>query len=534
MDIISRAVENGWHICKEVKTEEHTWKSFAEHTKGKHIFLFGTAGGLEYFLRNYGRDVKIDGVVDNDKKKQNHKLGDLCGDAWRNKYGELIIHGMEVFNRYSSQEIAVIITSIKNYALIMEQLRQRGIDNCYVLLPMEQNKRKKLEYKEECFEEIRGRYKQQCCCQKIEDNKIVMLIGLYGGHARQITRALLKEGRELDIVWIVRTLDIEKPDKVRLVYENNWKNYMYEMETAKIWIFDDPVPYFFHKREGQIYIQVKHWSSITLKKFYLDDKEFCGATEEKEKIRRDGERMDYVFTGSELDEESCRRGLMFQGEAVRIGSARSDILFDKTIKEKVLTWFGLERNTKICLYAPTYRQKEFHKKSSISISLDMLALLDALKNKWGGSWRLLVRLHPCLGYGENLWGNNENILDARGYLDSEELVAASDVMIADYSSITFEGAYKKEPVFLYAPDRKEYINGERDLLIDYGTLPFPTAESNEELHNRIKEFKAEEYEKNVAAFLDSYGVHEDGHASERASKFIIGLLDGDLKGKNNG
>ena len=29
----------------------------------------------------------------------------------------------------------------------------------------------------------------------------------------------------------------------------------------------------------------------------------------------------------------------------------------------------------------------------------------------------------------------------------------------------------------------------------------------------------------VTAFLDKHGVHEDGHASERAVDFILGLLD---------
>ncbi len=296
------------------------------------------------------------------------------------------------------------------------------------------------------------------------------------------------------------------------------------METAKIWIFDDLVPYFLRKRRDQIYIQTKHWSSITLKKFYLDDKAFCKNIDEREKVLFDGGRMDYVFTGSEFDEESCRNGFMFKGKAIRVGSARSDVLFDKTVKEKVLIKFGLERKTKVCLFVPTYRQREHDRKCNVSISLDMKALLKVLKDKWGGTWYLFVRLHPCLGGMENIFDKDDNIINAGSYPNSEELVAASDIMIADYSSIMFEGAYKKEPIFLYAPDRKEYVEGERDLLIDYDKLPFPIAESNEELHQRIKDFEIEEYKKNVVEFLDSYNVHEDGHASERAAKFIIELL----------
>ena len=98
------------------------------------------------------------------------------------------------------------------------------------------------------------------------------------------------------------------------------------------------------------------------------------------------------------------------------------------------------------------------------------------------------------------------------------------MMITDYSSIMFEAAFVKKPVFLYAPDRKEYIDGERGLLIDYDSLPFPIAETNTELYNQIDIFDEVEYKKSVTVFLERYGVHEDGHASERAADFIISIL----------
>jgi CDP-glycerol glycerophosphotransferase (TagB/SpsB family) len=89
----------------------------------------------------------------------------------------------------------------------------------------------------------------------------------------------------------------------------------------------------------------------------------------------------------------------------------------------------------------------------------------------------------------------------------------------------FEPAFVKKPVFLFATDRKEYIDKEYDLLIDYDTLPFPIAESNEELARNIENFNQAEYEKKLDAFMEKYGVHEDGHASERAAEFISGLID---------
>lgn len=117
------------------------------------------------------------------------------------------------------------------------------------------------------------------------------------------------------------------------------------------------------------------------------------------------------------------------------------------------------------------------------------------------------------------------VVNMSAYVDGEEAAAACDIMISDYSSIMFEPAFVKKPVFLFATDKKGYIDKEYDLLIDYDTLPFPIAESNRELIHNIEGFKQDDYENNLDLFMKQYGVHEDGHASERAGKMISDLID---------
>ncbi len=86
----------------------------------------------------------------------------------------------------------------------------------------------------------------------------------------------------------------------------------------------------------------------------------------------------------------------------------------------------------------------------------------------------------------------------------------------------------KKPVFLLAMDRTKYIDHEYDFLLDYDTLPFPIAETNEELVNHIMDFDRTLYENRLTTFLERYGVNEDGHASERAAGFIMGLFEKDV------
>jgi CDP-glycerol glycerophosphotransferase len=530
---IPRAMKKEMYSYNVIETEKQNWESFQECVKEKQLFLFGAGKGLNHFLRNYGKQIHIDGVIDNNPCIQGQNLGTCCDEAWQTKYDILPVYAPKVLMEYSKEDIVVLITSTYFYEPMFKQMEEMGIENCYVLSMMETDVRSHLTNKEnEETGKIREDYIDEYCRQDIEEKKIIMLIGVYGSHARQITKALLRVSTDLDIVWIVNDMRVETPDGVRLVYGKNYKRYVYEMETAKIWIFDDIISPQIRKRESQIYIQVKHWSSITLKKFYLEDKSPVLTPEVEAAIKYDGARMDYLFSGSEFDEASFQRGFMFQGENIRVGSPRSDILFDSEITKKVKKHFHLGKSDKICLYVPTYRLEDVEKNRNISIALDMELLLKVLRKKWEGEWFLLVRFHPGLILKDNILMDSPYIINAGKYTDSEELVAASDIMVTDYSSIMFEAAYKKEPVFLYAPDREKYIGKERELLIDYNMLPFPIAESNEELNQNIMEFEIEKYQESIKAFMDGYGVCEDGHASERAAEFIIELLEKCLKEDN--
>lgn len=528
MNFITKAINENMHLCENKDLAAQRWSQFEEQSKGKKIFVFGVGYGMDYFLRNCCDNIEIYGVLDNDRHKQHQKLGWYCSEAWQTEYENIIIQEPDILNTYKPQDIVVLITSANYYQSIIEQLQQEGIDNVFLLLMMEVNKRKELNWEEmmeEDTDKLAYDYAKWCCQQEIESNKIVMSYGEYGGHAKYITKQLLRLRNDLDIVWLVYEPQMEAPEGVRLVFKNNMKRYIYEMETAKIWLNDVTVHKYIIKRQNQIYIQTKHWSSITLKKFGLDDKSSCVSAEIESLVKRNGEMMDYLFSGSEFDEETYRSGYAFQGKAVRIGSARSDILFDKYVKQKVYSKFCLKPETQVLLYVPTYRHKEYIENRSMKVSLDFNGLLDVLRQKYGGEWYLFVRLHPRISFEKSGIKESKWIINAGNYPDSEELVAASDIMVTDYSSIMFEGAFVKKPIFLYAPDKEEYIDGERGLWLDYDSLPFPIAETNDKLRHVIMDFDRRKYEEDVTNFLDRYGVHEDGHASERAAQFILDLLE---------
>lgn len=525
MSVISEAIKKGFHISGRDELDHQTWELFEDKVHGKKLFIFGIGNGAAFYLSKY-RKHTLEGIIDNDKAKQGiaakwfmpKEADDVCRD--------LCISDISILKQYHPDEIVVLITGLISYSGIYDQLESYGIRHKYALLPMEASWRQNHTYEPEADTE---QYIEKCCKEKINEKKIVFSDqNSYGGHGKYITEQLLKIRKDLDIVWVVKDPFLKVPEEVRLVNRLNNQRYIYEMETAKMWVADYCAPTFLKKRQGQIFVMVKHWAGITLKTFALDILRFKNITDPELVSKQSGDNMDYIIVGSEFDEKSCRSGFAFKGETYYAGSPRSDILFHpQEIREKVCGQYHIDQDCHILMYAPTFRYgPEFTSKwESRNIGLDYELVKQTLEKNFGGKWCIILRLHPSVKKESHGIKRPEYVIDASEHPDSQELVAASDILITDYSSIMFEPAFVKKPVFLFATDKKEYINGERELLIDYDTLPFPIAESNAELVQKIQDFNRQEYEEAVTEFLDKYDVHEDGHASERAAAFISDLMD---------
>ena len=529
MDLINKAIEQNMHVTQNKKLRGQTWQAFERAAYGKDLWIFGASKAAGLFWERYPASFCLRGIVDNDKRKWGGVLKDYVGIAEGSADGELRIEGPEVLNTVQAEKAVILIASIRYYEDICGQLEQLGLENLYVLLIMEANESRKEEVSCQkegvCKEEA---YALACMKYPVEYNKVLVYIGRYGSHGNRISRKLSEIAPELDIVWVVESPVKEKPPGTRTVFAGNWKEYIKELETAHIWIYGDMIPGYAKKRPEQIYIQTKHWSSITLKKFYWDLENYLAIPTIRELYAHNNEAMDYIFVGSSFDEKSCRSGFNFEGECIYVGSCRTDILFETGIKEKVCSFYQICPNKKIALYAPTFRSagNGAVMGQMRPVDLDFIRLEQALKERFGGEWVIFLRIHPYVAMESVKVQKPPFVTDVSDYPESQELVAAADLTITDYSSLMFEPAFIGRPVFLYAPDKKEYVGQERELLFDYDALPFQICESNDEVAKAILAFDSKAYKNRVKEFLNFYGVHEDGLASERAAKFIVEHLLG--------
>ena len=120
-------------------------------------------------------------------------------------------------------------------------------------------------------------------------------------------------------------------------------------------------------------------------------------------------------------------------------------------------------------------------------------------------------MHPNVAYQGTEC--SEGIIPASDYPDMQELMAAADVMITDYSGSMFEFMLTGRPVFLFAGDIARYLADERELYFTFEELPFSLAENKTQLRQNILEFDCEEYKAACMQFMELVGMEEDGEGA---------------------
>jgi CDP-glycerol glycerophosphotransferase len=362
----------------------------------------------------------------------------------------------------------------------------------------------------------------------IENNKIIFRTcnGGYSCNPKYIAEEIIKQKLPYKLVWVVdenilNFIDDFPRDKMKLVMAGTAEE-IKETLTAQFIIDNERRSKYIkegiYKREGQKYIQTFH-GSLGIKKTGIDRNDTSKKKLKPAKI--DSLAVDYLISNSTFVTEFFKRMFWNHGEILEYGHPRNDIFFknkeeQNEIRAKVYKYYNIPQNKKIIMYAPTLREDN----DMTCFSLDVEKTVQAISKKFNDDWVVIIRLHPwLLNYKDKFTPKGSNIIDATSYSDMQELLVASDILITDYSSCVYDFMLQYKPAFIFATDIKKYDNT-RGLYYPLSSTPFPVAETNDELVEKIENFDYESYKENVAEFLKGKGCIEDGHASERVVELI--------------
>lgn len=368
-----------------------------------------------------------------------------------------------------------------------------------------------------------------CALLPLKKDKIVFTTfegaGGYSCNPRYIAEEIIQRNLPYSLVWLVNDDTKVFPTAIKKVKNNFWGR-IYHLSTAKVWIDNTRKPLGTKKRKGQIYLQT--WHGMIGPKavgLYRGDKfpeiaQFISA--------EDSRLIDYMLSNSDWCTQVRPKMLLYNGTILKTGSPRNDILCNhrNTLYQSLRERYQLPQDSKIILFAPTFRGGSQQGKREIFSalpSIDFFALLKALEEKFSGTWYLFLRMHPQLSAQlEKMPVDSlpKHCVDVSREDDMNELIAMSDGFITDYSSSAYDAMILKIPIFLYADDLSDYEKERGELMFDLRALPFPCAETHEELMVRISEFDQEKYEAAVEKSMKEFGIFEDGQATKR----VVDLL----------
>ena len=357
--------------------------------------------------------------------------------------------------------------------------------------------------------------------EPIKENRVVFYTfqGKYTCNSKYIAEKLLEKHPEYEVIFIVNKSVIEQenpdvPDGVKFVLKGS-KTAYYVLATARVWVENAllcvwrSIP----KKKGQIYINTWHGS--------LGIKLLNGNKYWRKRAKVSNKKVDYFLTNSTFEEGVFSESFWPDVKHLKVGHPRNDIFFNeqkmKDLKKKVYEFYGIEEHVKTVLYAPTFRE---NKKDVKSILMDYKKLKETMEKKFGGEWKVLVRPHFHNLKAFKLTQELDYVINASDYDDMQELMAAMDAGITDYSSWIFDYIFTGKPAFIYARDISNYINS-RGFYYSLNETPFSISHDDESLTANIMAFDEEKYAADIQDFLKDKGCYEEGKASERVVDFIV-------------
>ncbi len=234
----------------------------------------------------------------------------------------------------------------------------------------------------------------------------------------------------------------------------------YHLRTAAVVIVDNaylPIHIAPHPSRTTV---VQVWHAVgALKRFGLDTEPPPGEPEQTFLHRN----YDWVVASGEESRAPWSRALRTPLERViALGSPRADLFFDEAAladaRRRVVARYPALAGRRVITYAPTFRGRGRGKRAAVGLDARQLrARLDA-------GDILVLKSHPNL---------DPRLVDTAGFEvtidpaeDMNDVLAATDILVTDYSSSIFEWALLRRPLVLLVPDLEDYER-QPGLYLDY-------------------------------------------------------------------
>ncbi len=348
------------------------------------------------------------------------------------------------------------------------------------------------------------------------DNKLI-LFNSFGGRKfndspRVLFDAMLLDPRFKDykLVWA-----FEEPDKFDIPRALSIKidspEYFKTALKAKVWISSVNIERGLHfKKKSTIYINTWHGAGTKLIGNACNGRKDYNFS-----------AVDMMLVQSEFERSIFERDFLCNPKAIRkVGFPRNDELFHITDeqKQRLRLQLRIPEGKKVILYAPTWRDS---KDGGMSYEFVPPIHIEKWKEKLSSEYVMLFRMHTFTTKFEMAF--DEFARDVSDYEDLNHILAITDVLITDYSTIVYDSAIAGIPFICFGFDYNTYKE-ERGFYYDLNEgYPGGVLKDEDDVIERIPAVLSGVDQEQYAAFKNRY-IEAGGSATETILNELANIL----------
>lgn len=263
-----------------------------------------------------------------------------------------------------------------------------------------------------------------------------------------------KKYRHIIVVNDEKTIHVRRFKKYENVFfiKYNSPEYKRWLAIAEYLVFNTSTAHYFSARRGQKVLQT--WHGVPLKALGRDMKQTRGAN--RNVIRSFAQATiisnPNIYTEEKVvdtldfkDLQLARRVITSYPRQERIINAKNEN-FREEILARVIK---LDPTKKIVLYAPTWRGENGNYKD---VANDYLRQIQLFKKYLPNNYQILLKPH----LNATKFIKNADVEIVPPYLEVNEILSVTDVLISDYSSIIFDFYFTGRPTINWMYDKDEY------------------------------------------------------------------------------
>lgn len=303
------------------------------------------------------------------------------------------------------------------------------------------------------------------------------------------------------------------------------------MSKATLWVTNSRLPLWIPKARGTTYLQT--WHGTPLKRLANDMDEVHMPNTDTESYKKnftyEAAKWDYLVSPNRYSTNIFRRAFNYNHEVLETGYPRNDFLYNhnsEKSRKELKKALGLPQDKKIILYAPTWRDNDYHEKGRYKFSLQFDA--DRMYRTLADDYIIILRLHYLIADNVDSSQYEGFLYDFSKHEEIRDLYTISDLLITDYSSVFFDYANLRRPMLFYVYDIDDYRDNLRGFYFDFEhEAPGPLVKTTDGLIAQIRESETADFNDryNTGAFRNRFCYLEDGRASQQVSDEIIRHLE---------